>query len=1500
VQSQRVQSQRVSRTVLLRPSGGSTSNGSAPTLPVAITADASVSLGRALTPEALGRLGGEQFANWRPNEFFAAVSLGQIRPGTTIEGTGESFAPQKFRAIHSSPAWVARVVAGSSVGRVHRLQLGRTVIGRSPHCDLRIDDPAVSAEHLSIHLDDDGQITVCDLNATNPALLDGQPLPSPSEAGLRLSEAQGSAASLISIGAAVVALSRDMSREQQRHETEAIPHQSVRFDDGTDAHHRPPRIPLPPAPAPLAIPAARPHAKGGVRLSPAAIVTPLIMGAVMAKLFSPVMAIMALMSPVMLLMNFGEDRRRKARERRTGERDLSVELSSFNNRLAAAAATERVRRLAADPSLGELLEWVRSGDSRLWERRGEHDDAYRCAIGHGDRRWPIAVVTGHAPAAAAAEDMLNAASTLCDVPIPVFMGATAVVGVTGRDRQAALSAARAMITRMAILHGPADLRIIVSTTADRVDAWEWTALLPHSQHPAGTGPLVVIGDTVPGDDDGAHIELVGTVGTQAHRLVIVDRAEPCPITSFVRDVTNRVSLLVVADHRSALPQTCSAALHLDADSSWTMTRYQQLSQTATIPTGRHQSQHRLGQYQDDDDTEEHHGVSIDTIDENTAQQCAASLHRLSDPFAAGSSANPPSVVHLRSAVPLTVSTEGIVAAWSERSRRRQRSLIGRLGMTATGPLDIDFVADGPHALIAGTTGSGKSELLRSLVLGLSLTHGPDEVTFVLIDYKGGAAFRGCEALPHTVGFVTDLDPSLSRRALICLEAELTYREELLRAHNVSDLIGYAQISGVAPLPRLMIVIDEFATMVKELPDFVKSLVGIAQRGRSLGMHLILATQRPSGALDENIRANTNIRIALRVTDTGDSSDVISSPIAASIPRRFAGRGYTRLGPGELVTFQAALSSAAPPQAHDGASVTRFGIAASLNEEPTQQRADGHDELASLIELCRAAGQHRNDPSPRRPWPEPLPNVVEPTGPNAEADDTGSDESGHSRCAMAGLVDEPHRQAVLPWTVDLQRGNIAVFGSTGSGTSSALRTLVGSLASSMSPEHLHVYGLDCGNQGLAPLAALPHTGAIVAIRDSERIERLLRLLVRQLDQRLELEPEAVDELPHIVFVIDGFSTLRSAFDDLAGQVLMDQLSRLVTEGHAVNITTFASADRSAGISFQVLSSFSERLVLKMSDSNELSSLGLRNVDQSGLGRGRAIEASSTLMVQLAHVKAHHLASTAQYWAERCPNPRRGATPIVSLPDVVELRSLLPVSDASVPATHSIGDLGPLRLVVGLADDLGAAAVTLLPGDSLLVAGPARSGKSSTLAVLARAARHAAGPIRILAVPGRRSPLPELLRPLSGIEMHESIATAWEDIEQSDATLPILLLVDDAELVTEAPKGFVTALTERRMNLTVMAAGRPDALRSSFGHWTTHVRRSRTGIALRPALDMDGELWATSLPRRTTRRFPTGRGFLVADGGYTLVQIGALPEESAPDARTPSSEKALRPPVTQLTP
>jgi DNA segregation ATPase FtsK/SpoIIIE-like protein len=477
-----------------------------------------------------------------------------------------------------------------------------------------------------------------------------------------------------------------------------------------------------------------------------------------------------------------------------------------------------------------------------------------------------------------------------------------------------------------------------------------------------------------------------------------------------------------------------------------------------------------------------------------------------------------------------------------------------IGIGEDGVVEIDLVRDGPHGLIAGTTGSGKSELLRTLVAGLAARHTPDEMVFVLVDYKGGSAFDECARLPHCVGLVTDLDEQLGERALLSLEAELRHREQVQR-------------EGATTLPRLVVVIDEFATLAAELPDFLGALVGVAQRGRSLGMHLLLATQRPSGAVNANIKANTNLRIALRVQDPSDSTDVVDVPDAASISRDTPGRAYVRRGSGDVVLVQTAISSLRAVGDRPAVTVRPF-------PSPPQPSVEGGPtELSVLVDHLR----HWNGPPPRRPWLPMLPETI-------DLDDI--------EAPGFALADDPgrQRQVAVGWNPD--EGNLALYGMVGSGTTTAMRAAVERLAGA------HIYEVDFGLDAL------------------ERHARLMKLLRTELDRRRSMGSCE----PRIVTCIDDVGAFLAEHDGIDGIEVTESFHRLFAEGPQFGISFIVAADRVNALPLRLSSLVSQKLLFRLADPQDYAIAGLRPKDVPRFVPGRAIHSDGNRVVQVG--MPHH--------------------------------------------------------------------------------------------------------------------------------------------------------------------------------------------------------------------------------------------------------------------------------------
>jgi S-DNA-T family DNA segregation ATPase FtsK/SpoIIIE len=902
------------------------------------------------------------------------------------------------------------------------------------------------------------------------------------------------------------------------------------------------------------------------------------------------------------------------------------------------------------------------------------------------------------------------------------------------------------------------------------------------------------------------------------------------------------------------------------------------------------------------------------IADEVARDCARSLARFEDPELDLVGAGLPASIRLLPLLDLEDCTpDAVLARW--KAGGIDPPLAGPIGVAEDGVFAVDFVADGPHGLVGGTTGAGKSELLRTLVAALAASVDPDHLTFVLIDFKGGSAFDECARLPHTVGMVTDLDPHLAERALRCLEAELRHRERVLRDAGAVDLPDYLR-KGMSegapasepdntghgreapgsqrsrgrrrsgePLPRLLVIIDEFATLKAELPDFIDALVGVAQRGRSLGVHLLLATQRPQGAISDNIRANTNLRIALRVQEKTDSTDVIDVPDAAGIPRTAPGRAYVRLGPGEVVAIQAALSTGSREEsARAPVDVAPFvyGPAPRSASAPPPPRLDppargvladteaateGATDLSVLVGAIKDAFARTGRPDPRRPWPDPLPGDVDLD----ELVDRAQDDAGTQRppdFVPLALADDPDAQIQYPMGWSPADGNLIVYGIGGSGTTTTLSSLALSLARLHPADDVHVYALDFGAGELGALEPLPHVGAVILANERERQTRLIRHLRAELDRRRQLGSSAVREEPLIVTLIDGWSAFAAEYNDLAGSALFEAFGRVFADGPELRMYTVVAADRATAVPSQLASLVRQRMALRLADAYDYSGFGVRSTAVPEMVPGRALQAGTGQVVQIAR-PTDGLAAAAARTAARATNPTAARRPV----PIANLATMVRLVELAAPARL---DDRPWSIPIGVAErTLSAAGLVVYEGEHALVTGPARSGKSTALLTIAAACRAGRPDISVIAVVGPRSPL------AGEASIDEVVAPA----AVADKVMPLtneaartgrlaLVLVDDAESLDDSGGVLERLSTADLPGLLFVAAGRNDGIRTGYSHWTRPLRRSKLGVLLRPDVDLDGDILGASLPRRAPVAMVPGRGYVVNSGDAELIQV-ALP-------------------------
>ena len=428
----------------------------------------------------------------------------------------------------------------------------------------------------------------------------------------------------------------------------------------------------------------------------------------------------------------------------------------------------------------------------------------------------------------------------------------------------------------------------------------------------------------------------------------------------------------------------------------------------------------------------------------------------------------------------------------------------------------------------------------------------------------------CARLPHCVGVVTDLDEGLAERAITSLDAEIRRRERLLRDVRADDLTGYRR-NATDPLPRLVVVVDEFAALAKEHPDVLAALIGIAQRGRSLGVHLVLATQRPAGVVTDEIRANTNLRLALRVHDRSDANGRRRRRPAGDDPRSVPGRAVLRLGPDELVVFQTASCTGPLRTPGAGVVVDWDGTRTGVDGEPTTEL---ESLVAAIGRAADLAGVDRAATAVARP----------------AAGAVGAPRTRHSgrslRSPPSASIDDPAAQTRRPLQWRRESGNLLIVGGLGTGTTTTASAVVTARLRMRSADQLHLYVVDGrGEPSLDAFAAVAHCGGVVRASESERLDRLLRRLVDDLERGCRGGAH-----PEVILLVDGIEAVRALLASVERTESAAMLDRIVQGGPAAGIVTCATTD---GSSPAVLASVTgERWVHHLDDPSIARAIGLR--------------------------------------------------------------------------------------------------------------------------------------------------------------------------------------------------------------------------------------------------------------------------------------------------------------------
>lgn len=531
-----------------------------------------------------------------------------------------------------------------------------------------------------------------------------------------------------------------------------------------------------------------------------------------------------------------------------------------------------------------------------------------------------------------------------------------------------------------------------------------------------------------------------------------------------------------------------------------------------------------------------------------------------------------------------------------------KSMAAPLGVSKSGIVELDLhdKAHGPHGLVAGTTGSGKSEILQTYILSMATIFHPYEVGFVIIDFKGGGMVNQFKDLPHLMGAITNIDGKEINRSLKSIKAELQKRQRYFAEADVNHIDKYIKKYKAGevkePLPHLILIVDEFAELKAEQPEFMKELISAARIGRSLGVHLILATQKPSGQVNEQIWSNSRFKLCLKVQDQQDSNEVLKSPLAAEIKE--PGRAYLQVGNNEIFElFQSAYSGA--PEKADNSNVKEFKIFAlndsgrrmPVYEQKKSKSGEGNQtQLDAIVNYVHSYCENNSIAK--------LPDICLPS--LATVIDFPEEEklvkSENSIVAEIGVYDDPDNQYQGTYSVDLTNQNVMIIGSAQSGKTNVLQTMIRTLATKYTPEEVNIYIIDFASMVLKNFESLNHVGGVVTPSEDEKLKNLLKLLFSEIETRKEklmsvgvssysaYKEAGKTDLPQIVLMIDNLTALKELYfeDD-------DELLRLCREGLTVGVSIVIANSQTAGIGYKYLSNFSAKIALFCNDSSEYGSL-----------------------------------------------------------------------------------------------------------------------------------------------------------------------------------------------------------------------------------------------------------------------------------------------------------------------
>lgn len=1224
---------------------------------------------------------------------------------------------------------------------------------------------------------------------------------------------------------------------------------------------------------------------------------------------------------------------KQARERREAYLDY---LERQRAELRERGEADRERALTVHPAPAALLGVLRD-PARCWERRRTDDDYLSARIGTAALPWfQLTVAQGESPVEPVdpflereAQIVARTLDRVPEMPVTADLREASVVSVVG-DREHGMRAIRALVTQLATMHMPDDLTLAAAYPAERAEDWAGFDLLPHAQDPAlfdgpvparrVAGSLGELADVL-GAELGARS--AAAAGMQRRNQV---RAPHGRLVIFVDDHNRTASTLPLPDANISLSELDVTVVHLIADRLHEPDDVDlriTVSDDGGTLTSRASSQ-----------TPENLDFAPDDVGVSTLLALARTMAAYRTVDAVRPESGVAEAFDITRLLGITdVSEIEPAKLWSRRSASaflRVPFAIDDNGRPVF--LDLKEAAQegmGPHGICVGATGSGKSEMLRTLLLALALGHPPEDLSLILVDYKGGAAFAPFAGLPHIAGLIDNLadDPQLTTRARASLQGEVVRRQQLLKdADSSPSITHYRELRKtrpeLPPMPHLFMVIDEFGELLTAEPDFIDLFLQIGRIGRSIGIHLLLSSQRIEAGKLRGLDTYLSYRLGLRTFSESESHVVLGTSDAYRLPA-MPGYGYLKVDTSVYKRFRAGYVSGPVPVRReinpaelDRQRVFRIPVHNGIVVPDAIEGADAGPETPATLTPLEMGNVlvdeavlrlRADDRKVSSAWLPPLPETL------ALGQVLGEQEHSAGLTAPIGLIDDPAHQRQEPWLLDLTRGggHLAIIGSPHSGRTTLLRTIAASFALTRTPAEVAIYGMDLAGGGLRRLEPFPHVGGVATRSDPAKLRRLIEELEamlasrervfknRGIDSLSQLRTRhAAGELPElpaadVVVLVNGYSTLRQEFDDLDAAFTAIMMRAATVGMHLVlGLSRFSDLR----IAHQAL--FGTRIELRLNDpaDSQVDRTLARTIKAETPGRALS---DSGLLGQIAlpvleAVESDALGDELEALGRRVADSWSGpsAAPIRLLPQQLD-PSVLPD-----PVDE------PESIPFGLRQDTMAPAFWEFQrtDQHLIVLGDARSGKTAALRLIAAEliARFTPDELAIAVVDSRghlASVVPDAYlaaharTAAQAAGLASSIATELERRPglggRGRAKAPrVVLFVDDHDIISAGGIEHLAALaphlpTARDSRFHIVLS-RPVAgsVRAMFSPFLQGIRDTGGAMLVLSGDRSEGQI----LPRLYAERFSPGRGRYARRGEAPFVaqvaHLPAPPEEESP--------------------